>query len=1075
MRLKYLAIIPIVAFGILWAVPASPEPQTILYPDGRSITVYLRGDENISWHETEDGLHVKKNKYGQYEYISTYDNNKAVLSGVVAHDPQLRDFNESKKIQDFQKYESSPIKPAQFKRGLDPLVPTSQTLGKSLAPSDDPFEHTDFPTLGSRKFLCILVDFSDKSLTHSNAKFDSLFNAKDYTYDGAYGSVNEYYKTTSFDLFDPTFDIVGPVTLDSSWSYYGRDENGNNDVNIQNFTYEALHKADSIVDYSDYDLDNDGYVDNVYFIYAGYGQASGADDNTIWPHRWYLYSMGNERLDGKYFGDYSTSNELYGTYGTKLTSIGVICHEFGHVCGLPDFYDTDYSGSGGNTGGLGAWDEMAGGSWNDAGRRPPMFNAWSRMYLNWAVPVELTSVESVHLDPAYTSNQIRYFRSQTDGEIFMMENRQQVGYDAAIPGHGLLIFHIDMNSSRWYNNSLNNNPDRQAFDLEEADGFGNRSSSYINAGDAFPGTSHNTSFTDLTNPNALDWAGNNSRSPLRNIMENSGVISFMFGDAHIEGPTNVALSTQGYDSVTVTWTLNHNADSIMILWAEDKNIGFPENMQKYDVGEDVNGAHVVYKGIDTVFYHVGLRPGTINNYAIFAFNDSAYIYSDKISESITINSPPFYSTDFSNGLPQGWTIFDRYGNGTFTEENPLGRSIGSTTNGNGFMVMDSEHFGEVSQIDAELITQSFNFKLSHSVVLRFQHRLEVKSLTLARILYTVNNGSVWYEAARWTANTDNPDLVELDLTAEVAGFRDVKFKFNYRGTNEKYWCIDDFEISSALDSGLSASFFATTLSGAKPLKVKFYNSSVSSPDTIDSYIWELDNSGEFYYEKEPEITYARSGKYTITLSTQQGEDISNFMKTDYITVTNDAPQVINEDYDTLDVRKNMSVAYNMKHMFMDPNDDLMHYSWSGNSDNLVIAVEEDSMLIFTPENDFLGVETITLTAYDNENDSITHQVVVWVSETGVSDMLPTEFKCAQNYPNPFNPTTAIMYQLPSNELVDLSIYNLTGHKIKTLVSGMQDAGYYSVNFHAGDLPSGMYLYRLIAGNEVITKKMVLMK
>ncbi len=1039
----------------LFAVPASPEPAVITYEDGSNLTVFLKGDENFHWYETLDGFQVKKNVKDQFEYVQKGLNKSNTLSTIIAHDPSVRDSKEVDLVSTLSK-------------GI--IVPENLTKKTGMhAPLTSPFDQTDFPTLGDKRFLCILVEFPDIAFIHSATNFDSLMNGENYIYNGAIGSVRKYYNATSFDRFNPRFDVVGPVVLDSGYVYYG----GNNDANIQILIREAVTKANPLVNYRNYDNDDDGYVDNVYFIYAGYGECFyGADENTIWPHRW-AFQGSSPTLDGETFNDYSTSMELYGTSGTIRTSIGVVCHEFGHVCGLPDFYDTDYDGSGGDCGGLGDWDEMAGGSWNYSGRRPPIFNAWSRMYLRWANPVALSGVESVILDSAYTSNEIRYFMSPTSDEFFMMENRQQVGFDAGIPGHGLLIFHIDMNSSRWNDNSLNCDPYRQAFDLEEADGQGNITSSYINAGDPFPGTSGKTYFVDTGSPNAQDWAGNISRSPIRNIAENSGVITFNFGETNVDKPSNVAMTAHGQDSVSISWALNDDADSVMILWSTSNNIGYPESLRSYDLGDSISGGEVIYKGIDTVFYHADLDAGTTQYYDIFSFNDSAYTYSEKISGTAKTASPSFYKTDFSEGLPQGWVIVDRTGNGSFSMENPENRVLHSETAENGYMTVDSEHAGDVP-IFAELITQSFNFSLSNSVVLRFEHHLEVTSVTLARILYTINNGITWFEAARWTENTIDPAICEVDLTADVSGLRDVKFKFNYNGLNQKYWCIDDFEISATQDSGLSAGFHAATVSGVKPLTVHFMNTSVSGPDSIDTYIWEFGDGSDFCFDKAPTHIYTRSGLYEVSLTAQSKDKSSYCAKSDYIEVSNDAPIVINEE-DTLDVAKNIPNTYNLKQFFMDPNGDLLTYTWSGNSANLSIFMQDDSLIVLTPGSDYLGTETVTFVAKDNEDDSTSHTVDIWVSETKIADAMPGDFRCDQNYPNPFNPSTSIRYQLPENRNVNLSIYDLSGHKIHTLINGIQDAGYYTVQFHAADLPSGVYIYRLTAGNDVRTMKMILMK
>jgi PKD repeat protein len=240
-------------------------------------------------------------------------------------------------------------------------------------------------------------------------------------------------------------------------------------------------------------------------------------------------------------------------------------------------------------------------------------------------------------------------------------------------------------------------------------------------------------------------------------------------------------------------------------------------------------------------------------------------------------------------------------------------------------------------------------------------------------------------------------------------------------------------------------------------------------------MWELDNNGDFYVGKNQTLTYTHSGVYGISLmATKNGQTIT-YNKSDYIMVTNEAPVVLDEDYDTLDVAKNQSQRVNLRQIFSDPNGDPLRFAWTGNSHSLSLALEEDSILLVTPGNDYTGVETIFLIAIDNENDSISHKMDVWVSETGILNGIPESFDCSQNYPNPFNPSTEINYQLPENNVVDLSVFNLCGKRVANLVKGYQEAGFYSLNFNASDLPSGMYLYRLTAGNNIITKKMVLMK
>ena len=263
------------------------------------------------------------------------------------------------------------------------------------------------PELVSRGLL-IVVEFADTRLSAGNTvqSFDSLANADDYTYNGAMGSCKKYYQDQSNGKYTPQFDVVGPVILPKNTAYYGADATDEGDDQyIADFVIDACKGAQTMgVDFSNYDQDNDGTVDLVYILYAGYSQADGGPDESIWPHAWDMESalyFGNTNqteyyvqtnaagyiknlpvLNGKTILRYACSNELIFSSGAR-TSIGTICHEFGHVLGLADLYRTDgvvsYEVPG-------SWALMSNGNYLNNGNTPPNRSVCERYYFGWVDP-----------------------------------------------------------------------------------------------------------------------------------------------------------------------------------------------------------------------------------------------------------------------------------------------------------------------------------------------------------------------------------------------------------------------------------------------------------------------------------------------------------------------------------------------------------------------------------------------------------------------------------------------------------------------------------------------------------------
>ena len=331
--------------------------------------------------------------------------------------------------------------------------------------------------------LLILVNFSDVQFVENNTQqaFDSLANGDDYTYNGATGSCKQYFTDQSNGKYIPQFDVVGPIQLPHPMAFYGENAADGNDRYVVDFVIDACKGADSLgVDFSEYDNDNNGMVDFVYIIYAGYAESEGAGAATIWPHNWdlisalyfgYTYqkeyfatSATNYKLpemDGVKLNNYACSNELKKSNNAR-TGIGTICHEFSHVLGLPDYYLTTQSPVVAQRYTPGAWSLMGYGNYLNNGNTPPNYSVYDKYYLGWLEPEALSKSQSLEI-PADGETTYMISRNERHVEagpyrtdtVYYLENRQQEGWDTYLPGHGLLVWRVIYDESDWYNNCPN--------------------------------------------------------------------------------------------------------------------------------------------------------------------------------------------------------------------------------------------------------------------------------------------------------------------------------------------------------------------------------------------------------------------------------------------------------------------------------------------------------------------------------------------------------------------------------------------------------------------------------------------
>lgn len=434
---------------------------------------------------------------------------------------------------------------------------------------------------GSRRGLVIMVQFDDVkfSALGTRTEFDAMYNQPGYDHYNHIGSVHDYFLDQSYGQFDLQFDVVGPVTMPEGYAYYGTNYgNTGVDARVASMVSEACRAVDQDVDFSQYDWDGDGLVEQVFIIFAGYGaHLGGSASNRLYPMMWTLdYAAqvthdgtGAITLDGVKVNTFAMASELASVYETVLSGIGVPCHEFSHCFGLPDVYDVNYTG----TQAMGSWDVLDSGSYNGRfmrGEVPCPYTAQEKMECGWLVPIELSHPQYVTNMPCLQDEPVAYrISSDNPNEYYLVENRQHKRWDSftgTSSTHGMLISHIDFDRTAWNTNNVNTDRNHPRITYFPADGrFGtegglaNPSAPELE-GDLFPGSTHNTAFTDDSQPAATLFRTQNDGSqlmhrPITDIVDADGLVSFTFdGGVNFAKPTAFEATDVSDSGFTALWS-----------------------------------------------------------------------------------------------------------------------------------------------------------------------------------------------------------------------------------------------------------------------------------------------------------------------------------------------------------------------------------------------------------------------------------------------------------------------------------------------------------------------------------------
>ena len=518
MRKFILSLAAIVLATAAQAIPAYRGVLTATLPDGTTIDYRLHGDEHFHYMTTADGYTVLKDRDGYLKYARV-QNGELTITDVRAHDAAQRTAQETALLQDI---------------GTHAVAQQELQQGRARRAAANTARRSKVSML--QRGLVILIQFNDTTFSRSDIHtvFQDMMDKKNYTgytnpdgsrnaYGTFPGSVRDYYYDNSMGQYEPRFDVVGPVTVG-----YSVNEPQGTEGRIPGIFRDAINQLDATVDFSQYDFDNDGYVDVLYFIFAGTSAASSSDSDHLWPHE---SNISNYRIkkDGVTMGMYSCSTEFIGERSYNiLDGIGTPCHEFGHALGLMDHYDTDYALSGGQSHDLGDWDLMAAGCDLNMARTPASLSIFERYQLGWAQPQIITEPGEYTLNPLNTSNEGYIIKTPVNKEFFIIDNRQRTRWDAYLPGHGMTVCRVDSTStSKWIEDKVNTDPTRLYYEMLRAGG----TNSGDLASDPFPGTMNSTLLTSSTLPSLKTWSGEENQFAITDITEVDGVITFTVRNA----------------------------------------------------------------------------------------------------------------------------------------------------------------------------------------------------------------------------------------------------------------------------------------------------------------------------------------------------------------------------------------------------------------------------------------------------------------------------------------------------------------------------------------------------------------